>query len=119
MGDDHDRGTLPIELTQEGHDLIRRPGIEIAGGFISQDDGRVTHQGTGDRHPLTFAARELVRPVLEAMSQPNSFEHLDGLGSAAPTRDAVIQPSGGDIFDIADAIDQMELLEHETDLAAP
>ena len=39
-------------------------GVEGAERLVEQQDGRVEHQGTGERHPLLLAAGELAGPPL-------------------------------------------------------
>ena len=46
-------------------------GIEIAGGFIGQDDIGTEHQGPGNRHPLLFPAGKFSRPVMHPPGQPH------------------------------------------------
>ena len=41
-------------------------GVEVAGGFVGQDDRRTGDQRAGDRDALLFAAGEFGRPVIEA-----------------------------------------------------
>jgi hypothetical protein len=66
VGDHHD-GLLvrAHRVAQEAQDLRPRPGVEVAGGLVGEDDLRARDQRPGDRDPLLLPAGELRRPVPE------------------------------------------------------
>ena len=45
-----------IQFQKQFHDLFSGFGIQVAGGFIRQNNRRVIDQGAGDRHTLLLAA---------------------------------------------------------------
>ena len=61
---------LAVERLQEREHLEARPGVEVAGRLVGQEERRVGDQGPGDRDALLLAAGELVGrvvdPVVEA-----------------------------------------------------
>ena len=58
MGDDDDRHALiAVERDQRLHDLMRGLGVEIAGGFVREQDARAVDQRPGDGDALLLAAR--------------------------------------------------------------
>ncbi len=46
-----------MQTVQEFENHFAGPEIEVAGGFVGQQDGRVAHQGAGQHHPLLFPSR--------------------------------------------------------------
>src|SRR5580698_6430242 len=57
----NDRGSLVIQALEEIHDLLALARMQIAGGFIGQDDFGTRNDGPRDSHQLLLAARKLVR----------------------------------------------------------
>ena len=77
VGDD-DQG-LPgfMEGVEQPEHLQGGLAVEVAGGFVGQDDERVVGQGTGDRDPLALApgqrrrgARPVGQPTRSRRSKP-------------------------------------------------
>ena len=58
---DHDDGfpMLAVERLEERENLVAGFAVEIARGFIAEQDCRIGDDGAGDAHALLFAAREL------------------------------------------------------------
>jgi hypothetical protein len=72
---DHDEGdALVVEPAEGIHDLDAGAGVEVAGRFVGQDEGRLHDEGTGDGDPLLLAAGELVGEVIGAVAEPDQFE---------------------------------------------
>mgnify|MGYP000691667846 CR=1 FL=1 len=44
-----------LALLDQREDVVRRGGVEVAGGLVGQYQGRLQDQRTGDRHPLLHA----------------------------------------------------------------
>ncbi len=65
MGD-HDDGNshLSIETLKDTHDLFTCLRIEIAGGFIGQNNSGVVNQGTSNGDALLLASRKLARMMM-------------------------------------------------------
>mgnify|MGYP003733648741 CR=1 FL=1 len=61
MGDQQDRATeLAVEAAEQLEDFGGGRAVEVAGGFVGQQQGRSRHQRARHRHPLLLPARELV-----------------------------------------------------------
>src|ERR1700678_3803527 len=119
VGDDHDRGAVAVQLTEQFEDGSAGCGVQVAGRLVGHDQGGPAGQGPGNGGALLLAAGQLVRPVVAAMPQPDP---LDGrLRQPAPLGDppAPVQQAAGDVVEHAEAIEQEELLEHETDTPGP
>lgn len=81
MGDEDNSGffisgKLGEELNHDG----AGGGIEVAGGFIGEENGRAVDEGTSDGGTLELAARELVRTVVGAITQTDSGKEFTGAG---------------------------------------
>ena len=63
VGNDKDGHALFLEGFDGLDDFIPGGAIQVAGGFVGKDDGRVHDDGPGDGYPLALSAGELIRPV--------------------------------------------------------
>src|ERR1700722_14315720 len=119
VGDDHDRGAFAVKLAEKFQN--RRAGcrVKVAGRLVGHYQGRATGEGASDGRALLFAARQLVRPVPDAVPEPHPVygrhRHSTAIGHpATPVQQAV-----GDGVEHAQAVEQKELLEDETDAPGP
>ena len=54
---DHDDGVAEgVDVAEFFHDDVRGAAIEVAGGFVSEDDGWICDEGAGDGDALLLAA---------------------------------------------------------------
>ena len=74
MRHNHHRRALTIELTEQIENLDAGHGVELAGRFVSQNERGLARQCPGDRDPLLLAARQLCRPVIHAVLQPDPLK---------------------------------------------
>src|SRR5579859_7592239 len=74
MGDDDYGRAIPVELAEQLQDGRARHRVQVAGGLVGQHQGRTARQGPGDGGALLLPARQLVRPVLEAVTQPDPLD---------------------------------------------
>ena len=56
---DHDDGLpkLLVESLHQLQDLLGRNLVQVTGGFVGHDDGRIGDDGPGNGHPLLLPAR--------------------------------------------------------------
>ena len=66
----------------------RGDAVEGAGRFVREDHVRLGDERSGDRSPLLFATRQLARPGMGNMRQPEPLEQLPRLGAGALAMDA-------------------------------
>ena len=66
---------LGVELVEERHDLVAGLGVEVAGGFVGEDDGGLVDEGAGDGDALTLTAGELVGLVHHAAAEADGLEN--------------------------------------------
>ncbi len=78
----HDGGAVAMQLLEQIQDAARHLRIEIAGGFIRQQQPRRPRQRARDRHALLLPAREFRRIVPGARRQAHAAQRF--LDAAAP-----------------------------------
>ena len=82
MRDDDDRHALiAVERDQRLHDLMRGLGVEIAGGFVREQDARAVDQRPGDGDALLLAARNCAGVFFSRSASPSSFSAERALSS--------------------------------------
>jgi hypothetical protein len=60
---------LPVQVTQELYDLLPGFHIQVAGGFVSQEQVWGIDQGSSNRYALLFSTRKLAGQMIETLSQ--------------------------------------------------
>ena len=90
--------------------------VEVARGFVGQDQGRAVHQRTGDRHALQLPARQLLRQPLAQFTQPHGGQ---ALLHPVGIRLAEQQQRQGHVLRYVQVRQDMEGLEDETQMAPP
>src|SRR4051794_35396277 len=111
MGDDQDRGVEAlVQVVEEVEDVGSGAGVEIAGGFVREQDGRVEGQGARDGNALTLAAGEFVRQMIEAMAELHQLEQFVRAFIDIAARDALQMKGQGYILDARQAGEQVKEL---------
>ena len=82
MGDHDNRlAEILIELAEKAQDGFGTLGIEVAGGFVGQDDFRFADDGASERYALLFAAGKLRGLVFQATAQAEKVgDNLEAMG---------------------------------------
>lgn len=112
MGYQHQGGSaLLVQFEQQVADALAGVAVEVAGGLVGEQHGRLRGEGAGDRHPLLLAAGELAWGVAQALAQADPLEQVAGVfaGIAA----AVELQRQHDVLQGVEAVEQLERLEHE------
>ena len=65
-----------IESLEHAHDFLAGGRVQIPSGFVGQDDGRIVHQGAGNRHALALSPGKFVGLVVHAFNQVNLTQSL-------------------------------------------
>ena len=96
--------------------IFAGPGIQVSGGFVSQDDSGLAGKGARDRDALLLTAGEIVWQAVQLLLQTQQPHHLH---DEVPVRPAVIQGNGeNDVLPDAEDRYQIIVLEYKTDLFA-
>ena len=76
--DDEGAAVLTDEVEEEIDDGGATVRVQVAGGFVGEDDAGIIDEGAGDGDALLFAAAELGGEVVEAVGKAHAFEEGDG-----------------------------------------
>ena len=120
MGDkEHGRALLAVELAQQLKHAVGAFGVQVAGGFIGQQHGRVHGQGAGHGHALLLAAAQmpghvvLPGPQAHALDQAGGARAHGGVGKAG-----CAQHGQHHVFERGKGANQVVVLKHKADLVA-
>ncbi len=117
MRDHDDGGTLAIEPLQQVHDLAAVLGVEIAGGFVGENQRRIGDHRPRHRDALLLAARELRRAVAGAVGDADLGQDRRHPRTPFRSGDIVIEQREFDVLEDAQFVDQVKALEDEADVA--
>ena len=95
---------------------MARFGVQRAGRLIRHDDGRVRRDGAGDGDALLLAAGHLRGLVFAAVGQTDALEGLDGHLVPVVDAEALIDQRQLDILLHGERLNEVVLLEDESDL---
>jgi len=119
VGHEDDGVALGMQTVEQRHEFNTCLRVEIAGGFVGQDDGRAVHQGAGNGYALPLASGKLVRLVVHARfhcprksARPWLARYVPSRGCRVNQRQLAVVQRGG-------AGEQVECLEHESDFFVP
>src|SRR4249919_3427312 len=75
VGHHDDRlAVVAVEHLQQAQDFLGRMPVEVAGGFVADQQGRVGHDRARDGHALLLATGEFRRAMLAAILQAHQFQ---------------------------------------------
>ena len=119
VGHQHQRGPFALVERDEQIEHVRPvDAVEVAGGLVGHQDGRLHHERARQRHALLFAAGKLDRVVIQAIAQAHAFEQGTGPGDSRGDVAAGKLVRQQDVFFGGQGREQLVALENESDLAA-
>src|SRR5262245_32095432 len=75
VGHEHDGdAAFRVEALEDAHHLDARARVEVARGFIGQQQRWLVDERAGDGHALLLSARELIRVVIQPAAESDGFE---------------------------------------------
>ena len=117
VGDHHDGLTELVDCAaHERQNLVAGRGVEVAGGFVGEDDFRPRRQGPAHGDTLLLATRELVGTMGGAVGQPDRFDHLIDPTLIGGLAGEVHRQR--DVLDRRQGRDEVEGLENEAHIVA-
>ncbi|CDN44431.1 hypothetical protein BN871_EV_00170 [Paenibacillus sp. P22] len=116
---EHGRSEPFIEVLQRLHDVLGRLGIEIARQLVGQQQRRLVDDGARDGGALLLAARYFVRALRQYRSDAEQSRHRLQRRFDLGRGCAVEHERQRDVLLQAERVEQVEILEHESELAAP
>ena len=63
-----------MKCIEQIHNLAGCGGIQVTGGFIGEQNGRLSHERTGYGHPLLLPTGQLIGQVVHAVSHANGLQ---------------------------------------------
>ena len=117
VGCHDDRGARAIDALEELHDALGRRRVEIAGGLVRDEDGRLVDEGACDGDALLLATGQLIGHALFLAFEADELEHLgdDALHLTARLADDL--ESEGDVVEDGLVGQEPEVLEDRADPA--
>ncbi len=110
--------TQRTELLEQISNFLAGAKVEIAGGFVGQEQGRLIHQGPRNSHALPLAAGKLAGEVCRPAFKADAAEKLCGPLSMLLGDTPSCHPRDQDIFNRRALRQQMMILEDEADAFA-
>ncbi len=117
MGDEDEGFALAVEVVEEFEDFFAGFGVEVAGGFVGEDDEGGVGEGAGDGDALLLAAGELVGFVVEAVVEADLGGEFGGDGAHLFVGGAAVVHGDGDVFADGELLDEVVGLEDEAEVA--
>ena len=117
---DHEHGLAQftvgaLQHFQDGAGIL---GVEVAGGFVGKDDGRLIDQGTGERDALLLTAAEFIGAMVEALVDAEQLGDVAEVLGVADGGVAGNVKSDADVVTRGERGQEIEFLKDETDLLA-
>src|SRR2546430_613403 len=113
---ERDGAALLAELAEQLKNHLAGVRIEVARGFVGEDDFRVVDQRAGDGGPLLLSAGELHRTVPGAILHLHEFERLQGALAPPAGRQTAVDHRQLDVLEDIELGQEIEELKHEPDL---
>ena len=108
-----------MELVDQGQDGLPGRLVEVPGRFVSEHDGGLTDQGSGDGDPLALPARELGGTSMGTLGQADQVQRVEGALATLPEGDAGVEQPVSHVVQHGGVLGQEELLEDEPDPGGP
>ena len=117
MRDQHQRSIVFARLReQQVHHTRGRSGVQVAGGFIGQQQPGAVHQGARNGHALQLATAQLLGQALAQVGQAHGCQHvLHPIGFGAAQQ----HERQGYVLRHAEVGQHMKGLKHKPHMGAP
>ena len=116
VGHDDEGEPVVVHAIEHVEHLAAGDRVEVSRRFVREEKRRLHHCGTGEGDPLALATGELIGAVSGAIAQIDSLERFEGALAPLRRRDAGEHHRELDVLERGEAGDEMEELEHETDV---
>jgi hypothetical protein len=120
VGDQNDGDTvLAVETLEDLQNLDAGLGIEVTRRLVGEQNRRLVDESASDGDALPLTARELIRPMLDAVTELDALESFRRALSALVSADTGVDQRQLDVMERGRAGEQVERLKNESDLAIP
>ena len=118
VGGDDDRGAEAVHFVEELHEAAGLGVVEVAGGFVGQQQGGAAHDGAGDGDALLLATRELGGALVELAGEADPAEKFVDVGADLAFGAAFKAKRQSDVVVGGQVGEKAEVLENHADAAA-
>ena len=112
----HNGRALRIEGDEQLHDVARLRRVQVAGGFVGQEQRRSGDDGSRHTHQLLLSARELSRIQVFLAHDPELVQRVRNHRRAAVARNVAIRQRHIQVLRHREVVQQVVLLEDEPDV---
>ena len=81
----HDRATLRPELLEQPDDRLGLDVVEVRRRLVGEQQRRIVSEAAGDGDSLLLTARQLRRPMVGPIGQPDDLEQFVGARVRPPS----------------------------------
>src|SRR2546427_3599565 len=117
--DERDGPAFLAQFAKQFKNHLAGMRVQVARGFVGENDFWIVHQRAGDGGPLLLPAGKLHRPVPGAIFHLHQFERLDGALAPFAGRQTAVNHRQLDVLEHIELGQQIEELKHEPDLSVP
>src|ERR1700692_2911816 len=120
MSHQKNRGVVfTMKIIEEAKNFLSGGRIEVAGGFVAEQNGRAKYESAGNRHALALASGKFVGPMVRPDLEPHALQHHRcALIRFAPPQ-ALQTERQGDIFERGERGEEVESLEDHSNFFPP
>lgn len=118
VGGHHD-GLLRRSLGEEFDNALARLAIDLAGGFVREEEIGIHDEGPGDRDALLFAATELAGLMIDTAAQPDLLKDCGRSLSPCAFGHALFDQWEGHVRPGRQGRQEVEPLENQADVVQP
>ena len=115
--EDAGESVFAVEALEEGEDAFGGLGVEIAGGFVGQQEFGLGDEGAGYGEALLFPAGELAGAMVAAVGQFDACEPCGGFGEGLLAVDAAREKRHGYVFEGGELGEEVVELPDVADVA--
>src|SRR5271165_3232541 len=116
MGDLNDGRAGVVQACEELHDFVALRGVQIAGGFVGEDELGILDYGTGDADELLLSAGKLIGEEIFLSDNVEAVENIADQADAFFVRKIAVGEWNFEVFKDGEAVDEVVALEHESDV---
>src|SRR5262245_2072937 len=119
MRNHDDRATIPVNVFEQGQDLVTGVAVQSASWLVGQDESRIVHHCAGNDDPLLLSPGELIWPVMSAVGQSDPVERFLSSAASFRTTNARVNERQLDIFQRGCPRQKGRQLEYEANVLVP
>src|SRR5689334_24654944 len=104
-----------MQVLEQAENLFAGSGIEIAGGLVRQENGRVACQGAGEGHTLLLAPGKFAGPMVRPFLESDLVQHFASAAPGDRPRLSANYEGHGGVFDCGEFRQEVMTLPYKPD----